>query len=114
MRESLLVVLGIVLLLVTAALEPPTGIRVGLGSSVVGLFIGILAGGLYHHRLHASLSARDALPPRWWIDPTKLHPTLTDAERQRTLPSFYVGAGSFALCVIGCVSMLSALARLML
>ncbi len=114
MRESLLVVLGIVLLLVTAALEPPTGIRVGLGVSVIGLIIGTLAGGLYHLRLHASLAPRNALPERWWVDPTKLHAALTETERQHTLPSFYVGAGSFALCVIGCVSMLSGVARLML
>ncbi len=106
--------LGIAALLATAALTPPTGVRVGLAVSVVFLVVGSIAGGLYHHRLYACLAPRDALPPRWWIDPTTLHGLLTEDERERTLPAFYVGAGSFALCVLGCVSMLSGVARLML
>ncbi len=114
MRESLLVVVAIIALLATAALQPATAIRGGLVVAVGFLLLGSLAGGLYHLRLHRVLSARDALPRRWWIDPTKLHPQLSDAERERVLPAFYAGAAAFSVCVLGCVSMVSGLARLFL
>jgi len=114
MREALLVVVGIVVLLATASVEPATGIRGGLVVAVVFLVLGSIAGALYHHRLHQSLSARNALPPRWWIEPTKLHGTLTEDERDRTMPPFYVGAGAFGVSVFGCVAMLSGLVRVLL
>lgn len=114
MRESLLVVVAIIALLGTAALEPATAIRGGLIVAVGFLLVGSLAGGLYHLRLHRVLSARDALPPRWWIDPTKLHKKLSDAERERVLPAFIFGAAAFGLCVLGCGAMVSGLVRLLL
>lgn len=114
MRETLLVVVVIVTLLTTASLEPVTGIRGGLVVAVVFLLLGSLAGALYHRRLHQCLSARDALPPRWWIEPTKLHRLLTDDEHARTMPSFYVGAAAFGVCVLGCVAMVSGLVRILL
>lgn len=114
MREALLVVVSIVALLGTASLDPVTGIRAGLGVAVVFLVLGSLAGGLYHHRLYRALTAREALPPRWWVDPTKLHDALTEEERERTLPSFYVGAAAFGICVLGCVAMLSGAVRIAL
>ncbi len=114
MRESLLVVVALIALLATAALEPATAIRGGFVVAVGFLLLGSIAGGVYHLRLHRALSARDKLPPRWWIDPTKLHTELSDAERERTLPAFYVGATAFATCVLGCVSMVSGLARMSL
>lgn len=114
MRESLLVVVAIVALLGTAAVEPATAIRGGLLVAVAFLLLGTVAGGIYHRRLHQVLSARDALPPRWWVDPTKLHKELSDAERERALPAFYAGAAAFGVCVLGCVSMVSGLARVLL
>ena len=114
MRETLLVVVVIVTLLTTASLEPTTGIRGGLVVAVVFLLLGSIAGALYHRRLHQCLSARDALPPRWWIEPTKLHPLLTEDEWARTMPSFYVGAAAFGVCVLGCVAMVSGLVRILL
>jgi hypothetical protein len=114
MREALLVVVGIVVLLATASLEPATAIRGGLVVSVVFLVLGSIAGGLYHHRLYHCLHARGALPKRWWIEPTKLHRDLTEDERDRTLPSFYVGAAAFGVCVLGCVAMLSGAVRIAL
>ena len=114
MRETLLVVVVIVTLLATASLEPATGIRGGLVVSIAFLVLGSLAGALYHWRLHQCLSARDALPARWWIEPTKLHRRLTDEERARTMPSFYVGAAAFGVCVLGCVAMVSGLVRIVL
>ena len=114
MRESLLVVVVIIALLTTASLDPATGIRGGLVVAVVFLLFGSLAGALYHRRLHQSLSARGALPKRWWIEPTKLHGELTDDERMRTMPAFYVGAAAFGVCVLGCVAMVSGLVRVLL
>ncbi|MGH1341833.1 MAG: hypothetical protein ACRBN8_09800 [Nannocystales bacterium] len=114
MRESLLVVVAIIVLLTTAALEPVTAIGGGLVVAIGFLLLGSLAGGLYHLRLHQVLTARDALPPRWWVDPTKLHKELSDAEREKALPAFYAGAAAFGVCVLGCVSMVSGLARVFL
>ena len=114
MRESLLVVAVLIALLATASLEPSTGIQGGLAVSVAFLVLGSLAGALYHRRLHQSLSARDALPPGWWIEPTKLHRLLTEDERVRTMPAFYVGAAAFGVCVLGCVAMVSGLVRILL
>ncbi len=114
MRESLLVVVVIIALLATASLEPTTGIQGGFVVSVLSLLLGSIAGALYHRRLHQCLSARDALPPRWWIEPTKLHRELTDEERVRTMPPFYVGAAAFGVCVLGCVAMVSGLLRIAL
>lgn len=114
MRESLLVVGGIIALLATAALEPATAIRGGLIVAVGFLLAGSLAGGAYHLRLYRVLSARGALPKRWWIDPSKLHKELSDAERERVLPPFILGAAAFGLCVLGCVAMVSGLARMLL
>ncbi len=114
MRESLLVVVVIIALLATASLDPATGIRGGLVVAVVFLLLGTIAGALYHRRLHQALSARDALPKRWWIEPTKLHGDLTNDERVQTMPAFYVGAGAFGVCVFGCVAMVSGLVRLAL
>ena len=114
MRESLLVVAVIIALLTTASLEPATGIQGGLFVSVTFLILGSLAGALYHQRLHQCLSARNALPPRWWIEPTKLHRLLTEQERARTMPPFYAGAAAFGLCVLGCVAMVSGLLRIVL
>lgn len=112
MRESLLVVVVIIALLTTTSLGPATGIRGGLAVAVVFLLLGTVAGALYHRRLHQALCARDALPKRWWIEPTKLHGDLTDDERGRTMPAFYVGAAAFGACVLGCVAMVSGLVRL--
>lgn len=114
MRESLLVVVAIIALLATAALEPATAIRGGLVVSVGFLLLGSIAGGVYHLRLRQVLSVRDALPPRWWIEPTKLHKELTDAERERTMPAFVLGAAAFGLCVLGCGAMVSGLVRVLL
>lgn len=114
MRESVIVVLAIVALLTTAALEPTTGIRGGLIVAVIALVLGTLAGFVYHLRLHHALAARDALPRRWWVNPVALHPQLTDEERVDVLPSFVVGAAFFGVCVLGCVAMVSGLARLLL
>lgn len=114
MRETLLVVVVVMTLLATASLEPTIGIQAGLGVAVASLVLGSLAGALYHRRLHQCLSASDALPPRWWIEPTKLHRRLTDDERARTMPPFYVGAAAFGVCVLGCVAMVSGLVRILL
>ena len=113
-REALLVVVLIVVVLATASLEPTTGIRGGLLVALAFLLLGSVAGALYHRRLHACLRDRGPVPPRWWVDPTKLHRTLTEPERERTMPAFYVGAFSFGVCVLGCVSMVSGLVRILL
>lgn len=113
-REALLVVVGIIALLAVVALEPVTGVRLGLAVSIGGVLLGSLAGALYHWRLRAALLARDALPKRWWVNPVALHPLLNDDARRRTMPSFYVGAAFFAACVLGCAAMLSGLARMAL
>lgn len=114
MRESVLVVVVIIALLTTAALDPVTGVRGGLVVATAFLLLGSIAGAVYHRRLHRALSARDALPKRWWIEPTKLHGALTDDERVRTMPALYVGAAAFGVCVLGCVAMVSGLLRLVL
>ncbi|MEM6294630.1 MAG: hypothetical protein AAGA54_25370 [Myxococcota bacterium] len=114
MLEALLVVVCIIALLAVVALEPITGIRLGLVVSIGGVLLGSVAGGLYHWRLRSALLARDALPKRWWVNPVALHASLTDDERRRTLPSFYVGAAFFAVCVLGCAAMVSGLARLLM
>ncbi len=113
-REALLVVGCILALLGVVALEPVTGIRLGFVIAVGSLTIGAIAGAVYHWRLRAALLARDALPPRWWVNPVALHGKLTTDDRDRTMPAFYVGAFWFAISVLGCAAMVSGLARLLL
>ena len=103
---ELLLVLGTVLAialigLVTVAMTPPLMVELGLWGLAVGLFIGIPTGWWYHVVLYRTLTARMALPPRWWRKPVELHPFLTAGEYQGVRPWFVAGALGFFLCLAG-------------
>jgi hypothetical protein len=72
-------------------------------ATLLGMLVGLPSGLLYHLRLRAALLQAGALPPRWWLEPVRLHERLEPATLRRVLPSFYVGAAGFLLCALGCV-----------
>ena len=111
---ELLLVLGTVVVialigLVTVAMTPPLMVELGLWGLAVGLFIGIPTGWWYHVVLYRTLTARMALPSRWWGRPVELHPLLAPAEYQGVRPWFVAGALGFFLCLAGGVAAISGL-----
>gem|GEM_PF-1634982 len=103
MIESLLL-LGLLASMAAIAWVPWLSLLVaGAALATLGLLVGVPAGLLYHLRLRAALLALEALPPRWWLEPVRLHARLDAASLARVRPSFYVGAGGFALCALGCL-----------
>ena len=74
----------------------------GALSVVLGLVIGLPASGFYHRALRQTLGPRNALPPRWWLNPVALHTALQKNERPRVMGWFYGGAAGFLLAIVGC------------
>ncbi len=107
MREGLLALGLVVALIALAAVSQlfAFGALLGTGAVLVvlGLVVGLPAAIVYHARLAAVLEARDALPPRWYWHPTRLHASLEDDERPDVMPWFLVGAGGWCAVIAGCV-----------
>jgi hypothetical protein len=101
-----LVVLGLVVGL--AWLSPLPLLAIGAGLASAGLSASVAVGILYHRRLRLELVRRQALPPRWWWAPTRLHRRLDEAGRAAVLPYFRAGLvlvvlafGGMALVALG-------------
>jgi hypothetical protein len=75
----------------------------GLLLVALGLLVGVPAGAYYHVQLYRALRPRKLVPRRWWLRPFALHVSLTDDERRRVLPWFYLGAFGFIASILGCV-----------
>ena len=108
MLELLLVLASLVVIgltgLLTVVATPPRMVELGLWALALGLLIGIPTGWWYHVVLYRALSARMALPRRWWQRPVELHPLLQPDEFRRVRPWFVAGALGFVLCFTGCVA----------
>src|ERR1700675_2333772 len=95
-----IVAVGLAVLLATV-LTIPVMIMVALGALLLGLVVGVPTGFWYHVVLYRSVSARIAVPRRWWLSPSALHVHLTDAEQRRIWLWYRLGGIGFVLSVVG-------------
>ena len=75
--------------------------NIGLVLLVVGLLEGVPTGFWYHVVLRRILVQRGALPPRWWIHPTRHHERLTPDEHRRIRLWFVLGGIGYTVAVAG-------------
>lgn len=95
-----LAVVGLVVLLATV-LTAPAMIVLALGTLVLGLAVGVPTGLWYHVLLYRIVSAKVAVPPRWWLSPSDLHVHLTDTEERRIRLWYGLGGTGFVLSLVG-------------
>jgi len=91
---------GLVVLLATVV-TAPVMIVLALGALLLGLVVGVPTGFWYHVLLYRIVSARIAVPRRWWVSPSALHVHLTDAEQRRIRLWYRLGGIGFVLSVVG-------------
>ena len=91
---------GLAVLLATV-LTAPVMIMLALGALLLGLVVGVPTGFWYHVLLYRIVSARIAVPRRWWLSPSALHVHLTDAEQRRIRLWYRLGGIGFVLSVAG-------------
>jgi len=91
---------GLVVLLATM-LTAPVMIMLALGALLLGLVVGVPTGFWYHVVLYRIVSARIAVPRRWWLSPSALHVHLTGAEQRRIRLWYRLGGIGFVLSVAG-------------
>lgn len=91
---------GLAVLLATV-LTAPVMIMLTLGALLLGLVVGVPTGFWYHVLLYRIVSARIAVPRRWWLSPSALHVHLTDAEQRRIRLWYRLGGIGFVLSVVG-------------
>jgi hypothetical protein len=94
------VAVGLVVLLATV-LTGSAMIMLALGALVLGLVVGVPTGFWYHVLLYRIVSAKIAVPRRWWLSPSALHVHLTDAEQRRIRLWYRLGGIGFVLSVAG-------------
>lgn len=94
------VAVGLVVLLATV-LTAPVMIMLTLGTLVLGLVVGVPTGFWYHVLLYRIVSARIAVPRKWWLSPSALHVHLTDVEHRRIRLWYRLGGIGFVLSVAG-------------
>jgi hypothetical protein len=105
MLETMLVLgavasVGLFVALATV-LTTPVMIMLALGALVLGLAVSVPTGLWYHIVLYRIVSARIAVPRRWWVSPSVLHAHLTDAEQRRIRLWYRLGGMGFVLSVAG-------------
>jgi len=86
----------------------------GIQLVVAGLVFGVPTGLAYHVALGRSLQRAGRLPPRWWLQPTRLHDRIPAQDRARVLAWCYAGAAGFVVTAVGCALGALAAARLVL
>lgn len=106
--QEVLISLGIVILMSAAPLiglgAPDAWMLVGFWLVVGGMLFGVPTGAVYHVLLRRALLKADALPERWWLQPTSLHGRLPPEQRFWVLGWCFLGAAGFVVTVIGCVA----------
>jgi hypothetical protein len=85
------------LLVTTAVLDADSLMAVGALLAALGFLGSVAAGAVYHARLRAALGRVGALPPWWWLAPTRLHRRLEGDARRVVLAWFRVGVGGMAV-----------------
>ena len=91
---------GVVGLLATI-LTPSVLTLFALGILSLGLVVSVPTGFWYHVVLYRIVSAKIAVPRRWWLSPSELHVHLTDAEQRRIRLWYRLGGIGFVLSVVG-------------
>jgi hypothetical protein len=94
------VAVGLVVLLATV-LTAPVMIMLAVGALLLGLVVGVPTGFWYHVVLYRIVSAKIAVPRRWWLSPSALHVHLTGAEQRRIWLWYRLGGIGFVLSVVG-------------
>ena len=94
------VAVGLVVLLATV-LTAPVMIMLAVGALLLGLVVGVPTGFWYHVVLYRIVSAKIAVPRKWWLSPSNLHVHLTDAEQRRIRLWYRLGGIGFVLSVVG-------------
>jgi hypothetical protein len=94
------VAVGLVVLLATV-LTAPVMIMLAVGALLLGLVVGVPTGFRYHVVLYRIVSAKIAVPRRWWLSPSALHVHLTGAEQRRIWLWYRLGGIGFVLSVVG-------------
>lgn len=109
MTEALLVFGTLVLLIAggtaTVVLPPYWLMGAGFAAVATGTIVGIPAGIYYHVVLRRQLLRHGPLPARWWLQPVRLHDTLSPSERRSFMPWFFVGGAGFVLIIAGAATM---------
>ena len=95
-----LVGIGLLVYMITI-ITPHLFLNIGLIMLVVGLVEGVPTGFWYHVVLRRILSERGALPPKWWIHPTRHHAGLTPDEHHRIRVWFVLGGIGYTVAVAG-------------
>jgi len=75
--------------------------NIGLLMLAAGLAEGVPTGFWYHVVLRRVLIERGALPPRWWLHPTRHHERLTPEEHRRIRLWFVLGGIGYAVAAVG-------------
>jgi hypothetical protein len=91
---------GLVVLLATM-LTAPVMIMLAVGALLLGLVVGVPTGFWYHVVLYRIVSAKIAVPRKWWLSPSDLHVHLTDAEQRWIRLWYRLGGIGFVLSVVG-------------
>jgi hypothetical protein len=84
-----------------ATVTPGLIAAIGIGTLLLGLAVGVPTGFWYHVILYRCVSAKIAVPPKWWLSPAALHRHLNPAETRRIRPWNRLGAIGFVLCLVG-------------
>ena len=91
---------GLVVLL-AAVFTAPVMIMLAVGALLLGLVVGVPTGFWYHVVLYRIVSAKIAVPRRWWLSPSALHVHLTGSEQRRIWLWYRLGGIGFVLSVVG-------------
>ncbi len=86
----------------------------GLYGVAAGFAFGIPTGLWYHVELRRVLTASGALPPRWWLHPTRLHGAIPAERWWRVMGWCYAGALGWLVSFAGCCVFALGAAKLML
>lgn len=93
-------VVGLVVLLATV-FTASVMIMLAVGALLLGLVVGVPTGFWYHVVLYRIVSAKIAVPRKWWLSPSDLHVHLTDAEQRGIRLWYRLGGIGFVLSVVG-------------
>ena|SRR5205085_12664411 len=83
---------------------PDLVLTIGIVLLVGGLLEGVPTGLWYHVVLRRMIAAKGPVPPRWWLNPSKLHPALTAEEHRRVRFWFALGGLGYLIAVAGGVA----------
>jgi hypothetical protein len=75
----------------------------GLWLVAAGFAFGIPTGFWYHVELRRALLANGALPPRWWLHPTRLHRGIPAERWWRVMGWCCAGALGWLVSFAGCI-----------